>query len=54
MASWSAEEREKQAQLEQGVAVAVHMRRHGNLIAWARERDLFARVDRARPGATGS
>ena len=44
---WSAEELERRAQLEQGIAVAVNMRRHGNLIAWARERGLFARVDRA-------
>ena len=33
---WSAEEREKRRQLEQGVAVAGNMRRHGNLIAWRR------------------
>jgi hypothetical protein len=30
---WSAEEREKRALLEQGVAVAVNMRRHSDLIA---------------------
>jgi hypothetical protein len=34
-------------QLEQGIAVAVNMRRHRDLIAWARERGLFVRVDRA-------
>jgi hypothetical protein len=48
-AHWSAEEQEKRALLEQGVAVAVNMRRHGNLIAWAKERGLFVRVDRATP-----
>jgi hypothetical protein len=47
--SWSAEEREKRALLERGVAVVVNMRRHGNLIAWAKERGLFVRVDRATP-----
>jgi uncharacterized protein DUF4326 len=46
---WSAEEREKRAQLEQGIAVAVNMRRHGRLIAWAKERGLFIRVYRATP-----
>jgi hypothetical protein len=35
--------------LEQGVAVAVNLRRHGNLMAWAKERGLFVRVDRATP-----
>jgi hypothetical protein len=45
--SWSAEEREKRALLEQGIAVAVNMRRHGALVAWAKERGLFVRVDRA-------
>ncbi len=35
--------------LEQGAAVAVNLRRHGNLITWARERGLFVRVDRATP-----
>jgi hypothetical protein len=34
---------------EQGVAVAVNLRRHRNLIAWAKERGLFVRVDRATP-----
>ena len=48
-ASWSAAEREKQAQLELGLAVAVNMRRHGNLIAWAQHNGLFVRVDRATP-----
>jgi hypothetical protein len=48
-ARWTADERERRALLEQGVAVAVNMRRHGNLIAWAKERRLFARVDRATP-----
>jgi hypothetical protein len=47
--SWSAEEREKRALLEQGIAVAVNMRHHRDLIAWAKERDLFVRVDRATP-----
>ncbi len=37
------------ALLEQGIAVAVNMRRHGDLIAWAKERGLFVRVDRATP-----
>jgi hypothetical protein len=41
--------REKRALLEQGVAVAVNMRRHPNLIAWANERGLFVRVERATP-----
>jgi hypothetical protein len=35
--------------LEQGIAAAVNMRRHSNLIAWATERGLFVRVDRATP-----
>ena len=47
VARWSTEERERRALLEQGVAVAVNLRRHGNLIAWAKERGLFVRVDRA-------
>jgi hypothetical protein len=47
--SWSAEEREKHALLEQGIAVAVNMRRHRDLIAWAKGRGLFVRVDRATP-----
>jgi hypothetical protein len=29
--------------------VAVNLRRYGNLIAWAKERGLFVRVDRATP-----
>jgi hypothetical protein len=43
---WIAEEREKCALLEQDVAVAANMRIHDNLIAWAKERGLFVRVDR--------
>jgi hypothetical protein len=46
---WSAEEREKRALLERGRAAAVNMRRHHDLIAWAKERGLFVRVDRATP-----
>jgi hypothetical protein len=46
---WSAEEQERRALLEQGIAVAVNMRRHGNLIAWARERRLFVRLDHSTP-----
>lgn len=46
---WSAVERRKRALLEQGIAVAVNMRRHGDLIAWAKQRGLFVRVDRATP-----
>jgi Domain of unknown function (DUF4326) len=45
----SAEEREKRALPEQGRAVAVNVRRHGDLIAWAKERGLSVRVDRATP-----
>jgi hypothetical protein len=45
-ARWSAEEREKRALLELGIAVAVNMRR-GTLIARAKERGVFVRVDRA-------
>jgi len=48
-ASWSPDELARRALLEQGVAVAVHLRRHGNLIAWAKGRGLFVRVDRATP-----
>ena len=44
---WSAEEREKRALLEQGIAV--NLRSHCDLIAWAKERGLFVRVDRATP-----
>ena len=29
--------------------MAVHLHRHGNLIAWAKESGLFVRVDRATP-----
>jgi hypothetical protein len=29
--------------------VAVNLRRHGNLIGWAKGRGLFVRVDRATP-----
>jgi hypothetical protein len=36
----------RRALLEQGVAVAVNLRHHGKLIAWAKERGLFVRVDR--------
>jgi len=43
----SAEELAKRALLGQGLAAAVNMRRHGNLIAWAKERGLFVRVNRA-------
>ena len=35
--------------VERGLALAVNMRRHGSLIAWAKERHLFVRVDRATP-----
>ena len=48
-APWTADELARRALLEQGVAVAVNLRRHGNLIPWARERGLFVRVDRATP-----
>jgi Domain of unknown function (DUF4326) len=48
-AGWTADELTRRALLEQGVAVAVNLRRHGNLIAWAKERGLFARADRATP-----
>jgi hypothetical protein len=33
---WSADEREKRALLEQGIAVALKMRRYGDLIPWRR------------------
>ena len=33
---WTVEEQEKRALLEPGIAVAVNMRRHGDLIAWAK------------------
>jgi hypothetical protein len=46
---YAADKQERRALLEQGMAVAVNMRRHGNLIAWAKERGLFVRVDRATP-----
>ena len=46
---WSADELERRALLEQGMAVAVNMRRHRDLVAWAKELDLFVRVDRATP-----
>jgi hypothetical protein len=46
---WSAEERKKRALLERGIAVAVNIRRHGDLIAWAKQGGLFVRVDRATP-----
>ncbi len=42
-------EEAQRALLEQGVAVAIHLRRHHNLIAWAKERGPFVRVDRAMP-----
>ena len=48
-APWTPDELARRALLEQGVAVAVNLRRHRNLIAWARERGLFMRVDRATP-----
>ncbi len=44
---WTADELARRALLEQGVAVAVNLRKHHNLIAWAKERGLFVRVDRA-------
>jgi hypothetical protein len=40
--------------LEQGVAVAVNLLRHHNLIAWAKERGLLVRIDRATPWGTRS
>jgi hypothetical protein len=46
---WSAEELERRALLERGLAVAVNLRRHSHLIAWAKERGIFVRVDRATP-----
>src|SRR2546422_436042 len=48
-ARWTADELARRALLEQGVAVAVNLRRHGNLIGWAMERGLFVHVDRATP-----
>jgi hypothetical protein len=48
-APWSADELARRALLEQRVAVAVNLRRHDNLIAWARERALLVRMDRATP-----
>jgi len=48
-ARWTVDELTRRALLEQGVAVAVNLHRHGNLIAWARERGLFVRVDRTTP-----
>ena len=45
----TADELARRALLEQGVAVAVNLRKHHNLIAWAKERGLFVRVDRATP-----
>jgi hypothetical protein len=42
------------ALLEQGIAVAVNLHRHGNLIAWAKERGLFLRADRATAWGTRS
>jgi flagellar biosynthesis GTPase FlhF len=48
-ARWSADELARRALLEQGVAVALNLRRHGTLIAWAKGRGLFVRVDRATP-----
>jgi hypothetical protein len=48
-ARWTACELARRALLERGVAVAVNLRRHGNLVAWAKERGLFVRVDRATP-----
>jgi hypothetical protein len=44
---WTTDELARRALLEQGVAVPVNLRHHGNLIAWAKERGLFVRVDRA-------
>jgi Domain of unknown function (DUF4326) len=44
---WSADELTRAPLLEQDVAV--NLCRHGNLIAWAKERGLLARVDRATP-----
>jgi hypothetical protein len=43
---WSAEEQEKRSLLESGIAVAVNLRSHRSLIAWAQARDPFMRVDR--------
>ena len=48
-APWIADELARRALLEQGVAVAVNLRRDHALIAWARDRGLFVRVDRATP-----
>jgi hypothetical protein len=48
-ARWSADELARRALLERGAAVAVNLRRHGYLIACAKERGLFVRVDRATP-----
>ena len=53
-ARWTAEELEKRTPLDPGIAVAVNMRRHASLIAWATERGLFVCVDRATPWGTRS
>lgn len=45
----TADELGRRALLEQGFAAAENMRSHGGLIAWAKERGLFVRVDRATP-----
>jgi hypothetical protein len=48
-APWTTDELARRPLLEQGVAMAVNLRRHHNLIAWAKQRGLFVRVDRATP-----
>jgi hypothetical protein len=49
-AQWSADEMARHALLEQVIALAVNKRRHGNLIAWARERALSSASTAPRHG----
>lgn len=51
---WTADELAVRAPLEQDAAVPMNMRRHRNLIDWAKERGVFARVDGATPCSRAS
>jgi hypothetical protein len=41
---WSKEEREARAVLHEGITLAVNMRRHRDLIAWAKEETASTQV----------
>jgi hypothetical protein len=51
--NWTAREKRLRAEMERGLAVVVNLRTDVRLIAWARDRGLFVKIDRhpEPPGA---